>query len=564
MKKPLLKRKSFWIPLIAVILAIAILLTASVGVIIFATVLMGAIITTVVILATRKDNFKASESLINAMNKVTDGAEIEIIFLDKKRVVSKDKSSGGGLIGLSCVHKTATTLAKKLDNITVSYHSLDDTAFVNSFGGRGTLESNHVIIRLANASSEEFLAFTPYDFYVFDVQGTPFAYNGEAVILEAAIRLSTSDIPTVYFTSGHGETGYALASEFRSMGFDLAVIDLDEKIYTCVCGKEYSPTYDVKSTSNLSGVFFPEDEHIPTETEDVIYAENFKCSCGHTELYIYESMLKVRESIPKNARSIIINEALSDFTETEIHLLNKYLAKNGSVMAFLSNEIDDNLPNLYGWFNAWGGISVGTDKGYLTVNQGDTKFDSAYSSTVAASSFLSSIKSKNLQPAFNNALPLYINQNYNAESDSYIPTGYNCARKATSLLSTQKTAFYNGTMSEYSVMAIAHSSTYYQNPNHETEDESEFNSYLVVASGGFSDGLLSEDTINVNSKCLRELISQVAYVKVYNLDIDYIILTSSKDKRASSRTYTANSYNYDVYAIDSKFFINSINKKEEK
>ena len=477
--------------------------------------------------------YSASDAFVDAMGSINQNAKLEIIFLDEEDTVSNDHSSVGRLVGLSYVHQTATDLARKLDNVTVTYHSLDDTKFVNSFGGRGTLESDYVIIKrtdISGGSSDDIYAqfeiYTPESFYVFDDQNTLFAYNGETTLLEAAIRLSTSDIPTVYFTSGHGETGYSLMLAFKNAGFNLAAIDLDENIYTCVCGKEYSPTYDVKSNSNLSGVFFPEDERTPTETQDVIYAENFKCSCGHSELYIYESMLKVRDSIPKDARSIIINEAISDFTEPEIHLLNKYLSKNGSVMAFLSNEIDDNLPNLYGWFNAWGGISVGADKGYVTINQGETKFDSAYSSTEAADSFLSSIKAKNLQPAFNNALPLYINQNYDPESDSYIPTGYNCERKTTSLLTTQKTAFYNGTMSAYSVMAITHSSTYYQNPNHETQDESLFNSYLVVASGGFSDGLLTETNINTNSKVLRALFPTVTQVNIYATDIDFKVFNN--------------------------------------
>ncbi len=475
--------------------------------------------------------YSASDSFVNAMEKVNENAELEIIFLDEKDTVSNDQGSVKNLVGLSYVHQTATDLAKKLDNIKVLYRSLDNTEFIKEFGGRGTLENDYVIIRRKSAdNSSRFEVYTPESFYVFN-NSELFAYNGESTLLEAAVRLSTNDMPTVYFTDGHGETGASLMLSFKNAGFNLMAIKLDEAIYTCTCGKEYSPTYDVKTDSNPNGIFLPEDKRDPTGNEDRIYARSFVCSsCGASKLEILESELKVRDKVPTNAHSVIINEPKIDFSENEIILLRNYLSKDGSVMAFLDNETDVNLPNLYGWFSVWG-INVSHSHGYVSINQGNREIKSELSSSDAVGEFFKEIQSQGLKPVFENAVPLSINQTFDKSNPNYIETGYNCSRVATSLAHAPRNAFYNGASvdkseSNRSLLAITKSESWLANEDHPTQGESIFNSYLVVASGGFSDQLLSELNINTNSRMLRSLLPTLTSIEIHAIDIEFKVFNN--------------------------------------
>ena len=141
--------------------------------------------------------YTASDEFVSAMKKINGEAELEIIFFDEEDTISADHSSVNYEAGLSYVHQTATDLARKLDNISVSYHSVDDYKFLDEFNGRGKISESNVIIRRTDLSGGEsqFEIYNPSAFYVFDEDGSLFAYNGEVTLLEAAVRVSTDDDP---------------------------------------------------------------------------------------------------------------------------------------------------------------------------------------------------------------------------------------------------------------------------------------------------------------------------------------------------------------------------------
>ena len=483
--------------------------------------------------------YSASDAFVDAMKKVNGNAKLEIIFLDEKDTIKNDQSSVDGVVGLSYVHQTATDLARKLDNVTVSYHSTDDYEFLKQFEGGDKLTEKNVIIRRTDTEGTQFNVFNPSAFYAFDGNtNSLFAYNGEVKLLEAAIRLATDDEPTVYFTASHGEKWYevvnntvkqtAIGELFVSAGFTVSPIDLLEEIYTCqnvidangtVCGKEYSPKYNFGITDESKR------EPVSADSNDLVVKRDFECSCGAEPITISESMLKVRDRIPTNARAIIINEPLTDFidvddTHSEFRMLEAYLATDGAVMTFLNK--DANLTEFYGWLKTWGGITVNTSNAPATTNNGtNTLISGSIPSSDATSAYFSDLLSLDIDPKFDKAITLSIDPNF--IDGIKIETGDNIDRISAALVNTPSNVTFNGKTQQHTLMAITKSSSLLTNSDGIHEDEDEFSSYLIVCSSGFTSQLTTASGAIANSKIMRSLISATTPVQIYSTNIEFKI-----------------------------------------
>ena len=159
--------------------------------------------------------YTASDEFITAMADINKNAEIEIVFFSTKDIVESSYSSSvADGVGLAYVNQTATQLAEKLDNVKVSYHSADDYEFVNQFklatGDQKIDEETVVVMRTdlekpADGKLTQFEIYNVGSFYVSDSNDGLFAYNGEVMLVEASIRLTTDDEPIVYFVVNHDE-----------------------------------------------------------------------------------------------------------------------------------------------------------------------------------------------------------------------------------------------------------------------------------------------------------------------------------------------------------------------
>lgn len=469
--------------------------------------------------------YTASDEFVSAMKKINGNAELEIIFFDEEDTISADHSSVNYEAGLSYVHQTATDLARKLDNISVSYHSVDDYKFLDEFNGRGKISESNVIIRRTDLSGGEpqFEIYNPSAFYVFDEDGSLFAYNGEVTLLEAAVRVSTDDDPTVYYTANHGEdeittggTMHPLFYSFINSGFLVSPIDLTEAVYICECGAHYSPRYNFGITESTKLEFVD-------GTTEYYVAKDFVCSCGKEKVTITSSMLKVRDKLPQNARGVIINAPRADFVSKEIELLESYLSGYGSVMTFLDDDQELVLPEFFEWLYVWGGIKVNHSQGFAT--QGiSTKVDGYIPSNDATKAYFASISSV-IKPTFENAIALSLDPNKVA-GESFIESGYNIERTAISLVETPSNVFFNGKAGNHTLMAITRSDSMLANTENETVGDDLFTSYLVVATSGFTSHLTSVESGNTNSKILRSLITATTGVQTYSTNINFKVFNN--------------------------------------
>lgn len=142
-----------------------------------------------------EEEITLSEECKEAMSKLDTDVKLEIVFLNDKNEVDSDNHSVNGEVGLSYVHITATQLASEFENISVSYHSIDDVSFMTQFKTYGKMlrEVDVIIMRTKSpgvVDGTNFIVYNNYDFYLANSNAELYAYNGEAKIVEAATRLS--------------------------------------------------------------------------------------------------------------------------------------------------------------------------------------------------------------------------------------------------------------------------------------------------------------------------------------------------------------------------------------
>ena len=83
---------------------------------------------------------------------------------------------------------------------------------------------------------EEFRLFNIEAFFVNNDDGSIWAYHGEYKLVSAILSMTQADMPTVAFTTGHGETERADASALETLfddaGFDVEYVDLSKQDFS--------------------------------------------------------------------------------------------------------------------------------------------------------------------------------------------------------------------------------------------------------------------------------------------------------------------------------------------
>lgn len=494
---------------------------------------------------TEEQFYTASDEFVKSMKKVNGDAELEIIFWDEEDTISNDHSSVNGQAGLAFVHQTATDLAKKLDNVTVSYYSTHNYAQRDEFEGGSNIKEYNVIIR--RKGSTLFEIFNPTYFYAFDEEGELFAYNGETALLEAAMRVSKNDDPTVYFTANHGEVWYdiyadgeaaptALGKLFKNAGINVAPINLTEPVYICrnvtgtdengnevICNRHYSPLYDFGITQDTEREMI----EINGKTEYLVQ-KDFLCRCQKDKpdpisVTIVDSMLEVRKELPSNTRAIVINKPTEQFSSEEIPYLTEYLKGYGLVMTFLPDNQNFNNVELYGWLKTWGGVNVLHGNGLLTTTNGSTNITGYIPSdeeNAAANGIFVDV-SKDLTPALSGA--------YALETIPFPESGDKVQRTVYPILTTSSSTLY-GTSPKpqsYALMTVTSSDGLYTIPDNDTLGSAMLSSYLVVCTSGFTDYLTEANGANTHSKILGAVINSHAREQIYPVDIDFKVFNDN-------------------------------------
>ena len=487
--------------------------------------------------------YTASDEFISAMTDINKDAEIEIVFFASKDIVEASYSSSVAEgVGLAYVNQTATQLAEKLPNVKVSYHSADDYEFVNQFklatGDQKIDEEAVVVMRTdlekpADGKLTQFEIYNVGSFYVSDSNDGLFAYNGENMLVEATIRLTTDVEPIVYFVVNHDEcidnmvvegdtvqvpTITQLTSLFINAGYTYRPIDLDEAIYTCECGKQYSPLWDWKVDINS------EDTKLEaTEDGKTILAKAFKCSyngCKSEERPIYLEDLKKREKMPSDMRALVIYEPKFDYTDNEVRLLESYLSKKGAIMTFLNaNTPYDEMKNLYEFFEMWAGVTVNTSKISDSFNGVNGGFETVVPENTATGSYFPTLPNSSSKPVFNNSVYLSIAQEKlpgNAQTGDYSFTQTESLIKASNVASER-----NATL-----MSITNTTNTVTNQGGGDWGNVDFNSYLMIcASGDFADDshILRSAA---NTQILRSLIRSTLGAQTYPTDVEFKVFNN--------------------------------------
>jgi hypothetical protein len=229
-----------------------------------------------------------------------------------------------------------------------------------------------------------------------------------------------------------------------------------------------------------------------------------------------------RPSIPEDARAVIINTPTMDYEDREISLLRKYLDGQGTVMCFSNPTTLKNgtsLPNLYGFLEEWGGITMNggtiTDestKDYMKPNT----FKGVVTSNALTQAYLPQFAfGSDIRPQFNNS-------SYITIDNRYIPTqdgGYNTGdgeRGTLPLIVTGNTATVKGVRGVYNVVTVTYSETFKNNENDQSNTTNDaYTSYLITcASPDFiSDGYVGSDSYP-NDDIIYSLIRQTTSAQV--------------------------------------------------
>ena len=229
-----------------------------------------------------------------------------------------------------------------------------------------------------------------------------------------------------------------------------------------------------------------------------------------------------KEDVPDDARMVIINNPVFDFTPSEIARLQEYLDNIGSVMCFTDYNATG-LSQLYGFAKTFGGVSVNAgeriyDSANSVVENGELttpyKFLAQVSDNKAASVYFGSLAAyASAKAKFENAAYLTIDPKFT--SDDGYDTGSG-TRYTKPLLQTYPNARAgeSGDRGTYPLMSITSSQRVVNN---------DFQySYLVMCSSSefVNNTSLSQSSLYPNYKMLLSLINSTTSVQV-PVDIDY-------------------------------------------
>lgn len=491
--------------------------------------------------------YSASDTFIDAMERVED-VNLEIVFLSDEDVIKNnysinDLNTGLTYPGLAYVNTTATQLASRLPNVTVSYHSTNDIPFMRQFdmstNAGVELDETYVIVMRTTApgvlDGNQFVPFHYKDFsLVAESSYSLFAYNGEAKIIEAAIKLTQEKSPIAYYLTNHNcKKTDTFGKLFENAGFEYEGINLEEKIYTCECGEIYTQSFleawNLKNNPN----YIPEEGEvdIDEETGEIVFVRNFKCDntkCDGSARNIFEKEMKLREKIPDNTRALVIFEPTTDFTKEEIILIEDYLGLKGTVMVFLDSDVDkENMPNLYEFLEVFGGITINTNgNGYITdgvygTNNSSTQFKVNVPQNAATNAFFPEFSSSSDSFVVTNTVSLTVNE--------VLGEGDNTTLDVMPLLQTSQYASFNGeTLRDgHTLMTISKHGVLVENPNATTIAQQDFSSCLLVsANGSFVNDSHLVSTTNSNAKFIRTLIAATTSDQIYATDVEFKVFNN--------------------------------------
>lgn len=470
--------------------------------------------------------YTVTDGLYDVIDQIDEDIEIDIIFCQSRdSVESSYPDFAEGITGLAPVHNTALELSRRYDNINVLYRDAKteyryfNENFPTTSVSQQRPNENTVIIarRGEDGTYGTHYRICPKDsFYAADsADNSLFAYSAEMTYAKAILSLSYAKMPTVYFTTGHGESVFRvedgsvnypeLVKVFENSGFNVVNLDLLSREFICECGMHY----DINEI-NLS---------LPVLTCPM-------CAREYSQSEVEASIGDVQ--ITSDAAMLVINAPSTDFEASEIAKIREYLQIDGSVMCFVNNEAEY-LTELYGFLSQWGGVTVengGRVQAAGSSSIGDSyEFRGAIPANDASSAYLSYLRGYSTsKPILNNSTVLTIDERYMDEENSGQNTGAG-VRITLPLIQTGANAIYNGNRGNFNVMTVTSSQT--------THENTRVCAYLTVcASADFaSDEYLSSSATYTNDNILYSLLhtltaeqiitpADVTYVPFESYDLD--------------------------------------------
>lgn len=458
--------------------------------------------------------FSLTDEAKELLDDVNQDVQLEIVFPYAKDKLDTDyaTSTSSGAIGY--IHSTAQQIANECSNITVSYHDVDKDYefYATEIGGGANLKmtNEHVLIARKDANgkyvSGDFRVYPINYFYVSD-NGSLYAYNGELVFISAILAMSRDTVPTVYFTTGHGEESFDKASD----GVDYETI--------------YSAVYD--GTVNA-------------EVADLMM---LFCDSGFTVKPLELSQKDETGNlvgIPEDAHIIVINQPTMDFSDEDIYLLTQYLSNEGTLFAFTPH--DATLTKLYSFFTQSYGVTVNPST--TPIEDTKTQFDntkytfladvSKTDNSFATSKYFASVNSyASAKARFKDTATITINPDYMTTTGWQ--DGMSITKYTYPLLETTTTAVFDGIDEvNHSVMSI----TSIQEFRQESGDNAY--SYLVVCpSSEFASSEYLNDGSSPNKHMILSLIQATSSMQTpVNLDykpfMDYNLEITDSQARTTT------------------------------
>lgn len=231
-----------------------------------------------------------AKALLDDVEKETD-KEVNIYF-----TVEADKI-GSTSPYLFYVYQTSLEMQKEYDFVNVECIDIvKNPGFYKTYYTTAAQEiyTTSVVV----ACGEEFRLFNIESFFVNNEDGTIWAYQGEYRLVSAVLSMTATDLPSVSFTTAHGENigdgAKAFMDLFTDAGFEVETVDLS------------------------------------------------------------------KEDFSEDTRIVVINDPVYDFAgieaegANEIDKLDKFMDSYGSLMVFTSPENAGNLTNLSEFLSEWG------------------------------------------------------------------------------------------------------------------------------------------------------------------------------------------------------------------
>lgn len=241
---------------------------------------------------TKENVYTLSDECRELLSDVDD--EVNIYFAQSADKLMSGKDSNEYM---KYIYNTALQLEKAFSNIHVKcVDVIKDPAFFEYYYNTAAskIKTTSVIVE----SGGEFRLLASDAFYYFDESYSYiWAYDGEAKFAASILQVTASEIPTVYFTTGHGEAASetsALWKLYETAGFNVEKIDL------------------------------------------------------------------AKEDLSDDGRIIVINDPVYDFSGieagegSEIDKIDRFVDDYGCLMVFVDSESAGNLTNLSEYLYEWG------------------------------------------------------------------------------------------------------------------------------------------------------------------------------------------------------------------